>query len=51
MATITHGNRKLELEGGKTLFDYADDLKVQVPTSCGRAGICHECVVDIQQGC
>ncbi len=50
MAIIAHDNQKLELDSGKTLFDYADDLKVQVPTSCGRTGICHECVVEVSQG-
>jgi uncharacterized 2Fe-2S/4Fe-4S cluster protein (DUF4445 family) len=50
MAIITHDSQKLELVSGKTLFDYADDLKVQVPTSCGRTGICHECVVEVSQG-
>jgi uncharacterized 2Fe-2S/4Fe-4S cluster protein (DUF4445 family) len=50
MAIIAHDNQTLELVSGKTVFDYADDLKVQVPTSCGRAGICHECVVEIKQG-
>ena len=29
---------------------YADELAVQVPTSCGRNGICHECIVEIQRG-
>ena len=50
MAIIAHDNQKRDLVSGKTVFDYADDLKVQVPTSCGRAGICHECVVEISQG-
>src|SRR5882724_4399551 len=50
MAIIDHDNQKLDLDIGKTIFDYADDLEVQVPTSCGRAGICHECVVEISQG-
>ena len=35
---------------GKTIFDYADELAVQVPTSCYRTGHCHECVVEIRQG-
>ncbi len=26
---------------GKTIFDYADDLAVEVPTSCQRTGQCH----------
>ena len=50
MAIIVHDNQKRDLVSSKTIFDYADDLKVQVPTSCGRAGICHECVVEIKQG-
>ena len=50
MAIIAHDNQKRDLVSGKSVFDYADDLKVQVPTSCGRAGICHECVVEISQG-
>jgi len=50
MAIIAHDNQKRDLVSGKTVFDYADDLKVQVPTSCGRAGICHECVVEISKG-
>jgi hypothetical protein len=37
MAIIAHDNQKRDLVSGKTVFDYADDLKVQVPTSCGRA--------------
>lgn len=35
---------------GRSLFDYADDVRVRVPTSCGRNGECHECIVEIQQG-
>ena len=50
MATICHDRQKLDLICGKTIFDYADELEVQVPTSCGRTGICHECVVEIQHG-
>ena len=38
------------MEAGRTLFDYADELQVQVPTSCGRTGSCHECIVEVRQG-
>ena len=48
--SITHDGRKSKLMTGKTIFDYADELTVQVPTSCGRTGHCHECVVEINQG-
>ena len=35
---------------GKSIFDYADALSVRVPTSCGRTGECHECIVEIKEG-
>ena len=35
---------------GESIFDYADALSVRVPTSCGRTGECHECIVEIKQG-
>jgi len=50
MAWITYHTRRCALERGRTLFDYADELAVQVPTSCGRNGICHECIVEIKRG-
>ena len=48
--SVTAGNRTRPLTAGRTLFDYADDLAVQVPTSCFRNGICHECIVEIEGG-
>ena len=50
MSPLYHGDRQLELVAGKTIFDYADDLKVRVPTSCGRSGECHECIVEVRRG-
>ena len=50
MGTITHDNEVRELKRGRTVFDYADELAVRVATSCGRAGTCHECVVQIETG-
>ena len=48
---LIHGNQtSLPLEAGKSLFDYADDLAVRVPTSCGRTGECHECIVEVRRG-
>ena len=40
----------MESEVGKSIFDYADALRVRVPTSCGRTGECHECIVEIRRG-
>ena len=50
MGQISHAGKRLPLVAGKTLFDYADELSVRVPTSCGRTGLCHECVVEISFG-
>ncbi len=50
MGTISHDGKACDLVAGKTVFDYADELAVQVPTSCGRTGHCHECVVEIKRG-
>ena len=48
--TITCDGKVYQLTPGKTVFDYADDLAVQVPTSCFRTGQCHECIVEIKHG-
>ncbi len=48
--TITCDDKVYKLSPGKTVFDYADDLAVQVPTSCFRTGQCHECIVEIKRG-
>ena len=50
MSTISHNGQTRPLEAGRTVFDYADDLAVEVPTSCRRTGQCHECVVEITGG-
>ena len=47
---LIHNQTALPLEAGKTLFDYADDLALRVPTSCGRTGECHECIVEVRRG-
>ena len=50
MSTITHDRAVRELVAGRTIFEYADELSVEVPTSCQRNGRCHECVVEIRRG-
>ncbi len=50
MSTISHNGQTRPLKAGRTVFDYADDLAVEVPTSCRRTGQCHECVVEITSG-
>lgn len=48
--TISCDGNVYHLSPGKTVFDYADELDVQVPTSCFRTGQCHECIVEILEG-
>jgi uncharacterized 2Fe-2S/4Fe-4S cluster protein (DUF4445 family) len=47
---VIHGTERRPLEPGRTLFDYADEVSVAVPQSCGRSGRCRECVVEVRQG-
>ena len=35
---------------GRTIFDYADDLAIQMPASCQRSGRCHECIIEVSAG-
>lgn len=50
MITVAHGTAAGPLVKDRTIFDYADQLAVVVPTSCLRNGDCHECVVEITSG-
>ena len=47
MSAISHDGETRTVVAGKTIFDYADELAVEVPTSCFRNGRCHECMVEI----
>ena len=50
MSPLYHQGRSLDLVRGQSIFDYADSLSLRVPTSCGRTGECHECIVEIRRG-
>lgn len=50
MSPLYYGDKTIDLVSGKSLFDYADSLDVRVPTSCGRSGECHECIVEVKRG-
>ena len=50
MGHLKFQGKYLPLELEKTIFDYADTLEVRVPTSFGRSGECHECIVEIKAG-
>ena len=49
MTVILNGH-EIQAHRGKSLFDYADHLKERIPTSCGRGGSCHECIVEVRRG-
>jgi uncharacterized 2Fe-2S/4Fe-4S cluster protein (DUF4445 family) len=50
VSTVSHDGRARPAVPGRTLFDYADELRVEVATSCRRSGRCHECVVEVTEG-
>ena len=50
MTSVSFADRNCASVTGKTLFHHADSLGVEVPSSCGRMGSCHECIVEIQRG-
>ncbi|MEC7921418.1 MAG: 2Fe-2S iron-sulfur cluster-binding protein, partial [Chloroflexota bacterium] len=50
MGYIKSDNNRTTSSIGKTLFDFADTLSIRVPTSCGRTGECHECIIQITEG-
>ncbi len=50
MPDIIHGIDRRPLTVGKSIFDYADEVSLAVPQSCGRSGRCRECVVEVRQG-
>tara|TARA_B110000438_G_scaffold166991_1_gene159706 strand:+ start:5572 stop:7197 length:1626 start_codon:yes stop_codon:yes gene_type:complete len=50
MTKFISDKKSVDLFKNKTLFEYADDIKMRVPTSCGRFGDCHECIVEVTEG-
>lgn len=47
---ITINGQVLHAAGGAALFDYAERLRIQVPTSCRKQGKCKECIVEVTEG-
>jgi uncharacterized 2Fe-2S/4Fe-4S cluster protein (DUF4445 family) len=48
--TLAINGRATEAATGPTLFDYAEQLGVRVPTSCQKNGKCKECMVEVVEG-
>lgn len=43
-------NQEKEITPGNSLFEYAEILGIQVPTSCRKQGKCKECLVEVVEG-
>lgn len=43
-------SRRVDAVAGPSLFDYAEELGVRVPTSCHKNGKCRECLVEVTEG-
>jgi uncharacterized 2Fe-2S/4Fe-4S cluster protein (DUF4445 family) len=51
VSTELHFNgRRTGVAPGSSLFDYAETLGINVPTSCRKNGKCKECVVEVTEG-
>jgi uncharacterized 2Fe-2S/4Fe-4S cluster protein (DUF4445 family) len=48
--TLTINGQTTPAAPGPSLFDYAEQLGVKVPTSCQKQGKCKECLVEIVEG-
>jgi len=51
MSVELHFNgQRTSVKLGSSLFDYAETLGINVPTSCQKNGKCKECVVEVVEG-
>ncbi|MGA7343376.1 MAG: ASKHA domain-containing protein [Terracidiphilus sp.] len=48
--TLTINGQSIEATGGRSLFDHAEALGIDVPTSCRKQGKCKECMVEVVAG-
>ncbi|HVT98681.1 MAG TPA: 2Fe-2S iron-sulfur cluster-binding protein, partial [Acidobacteriaceae bacterium] len=47
---LTINGQSAAAEGGLSLFDQAEALGIEVPTSCRKQGKCKECMVEVVEG-
>ncbi|HIN14963.1 MAG TPA: DUF4445 domain-containing protein [Dehalococcoidia bacterium] len=50
MSPVFLNSKRLDSKKDDSLFDFAYSLSIRVPTSCGRTGECHECIVEVRRG-
>ena len=48
--TLTINGQTIEAIDGLSLFDHAETLGIDVPTSCRKQGKCKECMVEVVEG-
>jgi uncharacterized 2Fe-2S/4Fe-4S cluster protein (DUF4445 family) len=48
--TLTINGQSIKAADGRSLFDYAEVLGIDVPTSCRKQGKCKECMVEVVEG-
>ena len=48
--TLVINGQSVDAAPGSSLFDYAEGLGIQVPTSCRKQGKCKECLVEVTAG-
>jgi uncharacterized 2Fe-2S/4Fe-4S cluster protein (DUF4445 family) len=48
--TLTINGQTVEAKAGLSLFDHAESLGIDVPTSCRKQGKCKECMVEVVEG-
>ena len=49
-ATLTINGQTTEAAADRSLFDHAESLGIDVPTSCRKQGKCKECMVEVVEG-
>jgi uncharacterized 2Fe-2S/4Fe-4S cluster protein (DUF4445 family) len=48
--TLTINGESIEARSGQSLFEHAESLGIDVPTSCRKQGKCRECMVEVVEG-
>ncbi len=48
--TLTINGQTVQATEGRSLFDHAEALGIDVPTSCRKQGKCKECMVEVVEG-
>jgi uncharacterized 2Fe-2S/4Fe-4S cluster protein (DUF4445 family) len=48
--TLTINGQSIEATDGRSLFDQAEAMGIDVPTSCRKQGKCKECMVEVVEG-